>query len=258
MAGQGRTVKFNMAVVIHEYVDITHVIAHCHPYSRHSLFDGMAVRDQPPNDRANDCVKSTTPGKSLAKPGGFSDNNQDASDVLDPISISPRPMKPTTTSTTTYHLEMRDPKAFIPKAPPSDFEVAIVAPPNPELNRQFYREVGSQWEWTDRLTWTTDDWRSYVQRDSLKTWVGTLHGQSIGYFELELQEGGNIEIVYFGVLPEFIGRGLGGTFLSAAVQSAWDTPGTQRVWVHTCTLDHVHALDNYRKRGFEIFKTEQS
>jgi GNAT superfamily N-acetyltransferase len=159
-------------------------------------------------------------------------------------------------STTIYHLEMRDPKAFSPKAGPPDFEVAMVAPPNPELNRRCYRDVGSQWKWTDRLTWTEDEWRHYVHRDAVRTWVGQLHGQAVGYFELESQDGGNIEIVYFGLLPEFIGQGLGGPLLSAAIQHAWDTPGTRRVWVHTCTFDHVHALDNYRKRGFDVFKTE--
>ena len=144
--------------------------------------------------------------------------------------------------------------AFSPKAGLPDFEVTMVAPPNPELNRRCYCDVGSQWKWTDRLTWTEDGWRRYVQRDALRTWVGQLHGQSVGYIELESQDGGNIEIAYFGLLPEFIGQGLGGALLSVAIQHAWDTPGTRRVWVHTCTSDHKHALDNYRKRGFDVFR----
>ena len=160
-----------------------------------------------------------------------------------------------TTSTTIFHLEMRDPQAFRPRAGPPGFQVAIVAPPNPELNRRFYCTVGSQWQWTDRRKWSEDDWQRYVQRDVLRTWVGQLHNQSVGYFELETQDDGNIEIVYFGLLPEFIGRGLGGALLSAAIERAWDAPDTRRVWVHTCTHDHQHALDNYRKRGFTIFKT---
>ena len=157
---------------------------------------------------------------------------------------------------TIYHLEMCDREAFRPKAAPLGFEVAMVAPPNLELNRRFYCDVGSQWAWTDRLTWSEDDWHHYVHRDALRTWVGQLHDKSVGYFELESQDDSNIEIAYFGLLPEFIGRGMGGPLLSAAIECAWDVPDTQRVWVHTCTLDHKHALDNYRKRGFEIFKTE--
>ena len=106
------------------------------------------------------------------------------------------------------------------------------------------------------MHWPEEKWHRYVHRDSLGTWVGRWDGQLAGYFELESQDEGNLEIAYFGLLPEFIGRGLGGPLLSAAVERAWDVPETQRVWVHTCTEDHKHALDNYRKRGFEIFKTE--
>ncbi len=146
--------------------------------------------------------------------------------------------------------------AFCPKAAPSQFEVTAVEPADPELNRNFYRMVGSSWNWTDRLKWSDEDWRRYVHRDALTTWLGRTDGEPVGYFELESQDEGNVEIVYFGLLPEFIGRGLGGPLLSAAVECAWNLPGTRRVWVHTCTDDHQHALDNYRKRGFEAFKTE--
>ena len=133
-------------------------------------------------------------------------------------------------STTVYHLQMCDPKSFRPRAGPPGFEVAMLAPPRPELNRRFYGEVGAELDWTDRLKWSEDDWHRYVHRDALSTWVGQLDGQSVGYFELESQAGGNIEIVYFGLLPGFIGQGIGGAMLSAAVQRAWDLPGTRRIW----------------------------
>lgn len=165
-------------------------------------------------------------------------------------------MQTPATSTTIFHLEMVERDALRPKAAPPGFEVAMVAPADPELNRRFYCMVGSSWNWTERLVWSDDDWHDYVHRDALSTWVARIGGQSAGYFELESQADGNVEIAYFGLLPEFIGRGLGGPLLSAAVERAWDRPDTRRVWVHTCTDDHQHALDNYRKRGFEVFKTE--
>ena len=90
------------------------------------------------------------------------------------------------------------------------------------------------------------------------TYVAHFDGQEVGYFELESQKGGDVEIVYFGLLPDFIGRGLGGALLSAAVERAWEITDTRRVWVHTCTEDHKHALDNYRQRGFILFKTENA
>jgi GNAT superfamily N-acetyltransferase len=158
---------------------------------------------------------------------------------------------------TVYHLEMCDPEAFLPKVAPAGFEVAIVAPPEPGLNRQFYCDVGAPWKWTDRLAWSDADWHEYVHRDALRTWVGRLAGEAVGYFELETQEQGNVQICYFGLLPEFIGQGLGGALLSAAVQCAWGLPDSRRVWVHTCTDDHAHALRNYQKRGFEVFEIER-
>ena len=165
-------------------------------------------------------------------------------------------MQTSSTSTTIFHLEMVDRNAFCPKAAPPDFRVALVAPADPDLNRKLYQMVGASWNWTDRLKWSDNDWQRYVHRDALTSWVGRIGDQPAGYFELECQQGGDVEIAYFGLLPEFIGRGLGGPLLSAAIERAWNVPDTQRVWVHTCTEDHKHALDNYRKRGFEVFKTE--
>ena len=158
---------------------------------------------------------------------------------------------------TIYHLQVCHPEAFCAAPRPGEFDVQIIAPPDPTLNQRFYRNVGSKWEWTDRLQWSDGDWQRYVLRDALTTCVGYLGSQEVGYFELESQTGGDVEIVYFGLLPDFIGRGLGGALLSAAVERAWKMTGTQRVWVHTCTEDHKHALDNYRRRGFVLFKTEE-
>jgi GNAT superfamily N-acetyltransferase len=161
-------------------------------------------------------------------------------------------------ATMVYHLEMRDGTAFRPKAACEGFEVSMVAPPMAELNRRMYEAVGGPWGWTDRLEWSDEKWYWYVDCPTLETWVGRLQGESAGYFELERQDGGDVEIAYFGLLPEFIGRGLGGQLLSAAVERAWQLPGTRRVWVHTCTKDHEHALDNYLQRGFELFKSERT
>jgi GNAT superfamily N-acetyltransferase len=165
-------------------------------------------------------------------------------------------MKSTPKRSTIYHLEMCNQRDFHPKELPAGLEVKIIRPPQAALNRYFYSAVGAQWQWQDRLGWTTEEWQKYVQRVALQTCVGQMNGRDVGYFELETQDDGNLEIMYFGLLPPYIGMGLGAAFLSAAIQLAWDSPATKRVWVHTCTEDHQHALDNYLKRGFEIFKTE--
>jgi GNAT superfamily N-acetyltransferase len=102
----------------------------------------------------------------------------------------------------------------------------------------------------------------YLDRAELETWVGYRSGTPAGYFELERQVdpsgGAAVEIVYFGLLPGFIGHGLGGRLLSAAIDRAWEmVAGAGRVWVHTCDLDHPQALANYQARGFEVFLVEQ-
>jgi GNAT superfamily N-acetyltransferase len=165
-------------------------------------------------------------------------------------------MPNTPDATTIYYLEMLDPQALLPKEAPDGFDVSRVDPPSPSLNRWFYETVGKDWGWTDRLVWSDDDWHRYVHRPVLQTWVGKHHGQTAGYFELECQSGDNVELIYFGLLPGFTDRGLGGPFLATAVERAWQIPRVKRVWVHTCTHDHPAALSNYERRGFTMYKQE--
>jgi GNAT superfamily N-acetyltransferase len=94
-----------------------------------------------------------------------------------------------------------------------------------------------------------------VESDQHQTWVAYQQGAIAGYFELHRQ-GDEVEILYFGLAPQFIGKGLGGFLLSEAIAKAWQWQGANRVWVHTCTLDHPHALKNYQARGFRIYKEE--
>ncbi len=127
-----------------------------------------------------------------------------------------------------------------------------------EVNSWFYHHVGKRWQWHDRINWTSSQWNDYVQRPDVVTGVGYLAQDEIGYFELERQnQGADVELVYFGLLPEFVGGGLGAGLLTAAIESAWALK-PERVWVHTCSQDHPYALRNYQSRGFEIYKTEKS
>jgi GNAT superfamily N-acetyltransferase len=157
---------------------------------------------------------------------------------------------------TTTHLEMTSPTQIRP-AKPSAIPLDIVQAriPCPELNRFLYTAVGTQWWWYSRLPWNRARWLAYLDRPELETWVACVSGTPAGYFELERQDVGNVEIAYFGVLPGFIGKGLGGALLTAAVQRAWAMDAA-RVWVHTCDLDHPAALPNYQARGFKIFRVE--
>jgi GNAT superfamily N-acetyltransferase len=147
------------------------------------------------------------------------------------------------------------PSSLVPK------EILLVRAgvPSPELNRYFYTAVGGDWYWIDRLKWTWSQWHAWLDRPELETWIAHVAGTPAGYFELELQAGNTVELVSFGLLPNFYGQGLGGYLLTQAIHRAWHLRnGVSRVWLHTCTLDHPGALGNYRARGFTVFKEEES
>ena len=158
---------------------------------------------------------------------------------------------------TTWSLEMLDRAQLRPSPPPSQ-EVTLIRAelPSPDLGRFLYTAVGGDWHWVDRLDWTYVQWQERLSRPGVETWVAYVCGTPAGYFELDLQDGDQgVEIAYFGLMPQFIGRGLGGWLLTKAIEQAWEM-GATRVWVHTCTLDGPSALANYKARGMRVFKTE--
>ena len=160
------------------------------------------------------------------------------------------------TTVVTYHLEMTAPSQLRPsQAEGAELQILKAEIPCPEFNRFLYASVGGDWYWIDRLSWTYPKWEEYLARPEIHTWVGYVAGTPAGYFELEQQAEGSVEIVYFGLLSQFIGQGLGGRLLTAAIEQAWKLDA-HRVWVHTCSLDGPTALRNYQARGFQVFLEE--
>jgi len=119
-------------------------------------------------------------------------------------------------------------------------------------NRAFYALVGQGWKWTARSEWTEAQWREYAEDPAVRTWIARRGTDLAGYFELR-REGDEVEIAYFGLAPDFTGKGLGGEFLSRALDEAWGW-GARRVWLHTCSLDHPGAVPNYLNRGMTVCK----
>jgi GNAT superfamily N-acetyltransferase len=162
-----------------------------------------------------------------------------------------------TTEVTVWNLEQRERSELRPApAPAAPAVLTRVEIPLPELNRFLYTAVGGDWWWWTRLAWTYADWRQWVTRPEVETWVASVRGTPAGYFELERQDAGVTEVAYFGLVPSFIGQGIGGWLLTQALQRAWDGPATTRVWVHTCSLDGPHARANYEARGMRLFRTD--
>jgi GNAT superfamily N-acetyltransferase len=149
------------------------------------------------------------------------------------------------------------PSGHRPKAcPDPHFKIRELSPKDYRINRSFYSLVGGDWNWKDKLTWTDQQWISYAEADNLKTYIAYHNENNAGYYELQTQSEDNVEIAYFGLVPEYIGKGFGGFLLSHAIETAWSLTN-RRVWVHTCTRDHPKALRNYQARGFKLYKTEE-
>ena len=161
------------------------------------------------------------------------------------------------TKVTIYYLEMTSQRDLRPSSrshPEAIIQRAEV--PIPEFNRFLYSAVGGEWHWHERLSWNYERWMEWLDREEQETWVAYVRGTPAGYVELERQPTGSVEIAYFGLLPQFIGQGLGGQLLSHGIQRAWDI-GARRVWVHTCSLDHPSALRNYQARGLRLYLEEE-
>lgn len=157
---------------------------------------------------------------------------------------------------TTWYLEMLSRASAHPiDSPTHEARIERIDPPRPDLNRWLYSAVGNGWHWTERLPWDATQWTAWVDRPGVETLVLKLGDEVAGYVELEDQAEGHVEVAYFGLLPAFIGRRLGGYLLSVGVERAW-ARGARRVWVHTCSLDGPHALANYQARGFRVYKVE--
>ena len=140
------------------------------------------------------------------------------------------------------------------KIHPEGFIVEYINPADFQLNKFFYKNVGKKHHWVDRLIWTEKQWISYVSDEKVKTYVLKRNEDLAGYFELILHQD-EIEIAYLGLLEDYQNKKLGSYLLSSAIKNSFlEKP--QRVWVHTCSLDHKNALKNYMDRGMKIFKKE--
>ena len=137
-----------------------------------------------------------------------------------------------------------------------NYSLSLLDPSNFQLNKFFYKNVGRKHQWVDRLIWTDNQWIDYVSSKNVKTYIFKKKDDLAGFFELiSHEEKKEIEIAYFGLLEEFQNKNLGSFLLSEAIKKSFSN-NVNRVWLHTCSLDHENALNNYIARGMKIFKTE--
>ncbi|MBA2685900.1 MAG: GNAT family N-acetyltransferase [Gemmatimonadaceae bacterium] len=143
------------------------------------------------------------------------------------------------------------------KAPLAHGYQIVRADPCPiSFARYLYTEVGRDYRWMERTTWADEQFAAVLARPTISVWVLYGHGVPGGFFELSEHDDDSVEITYFGLMRDFIGRGLGKQLLSFAADTAWAMKPS-RVWLHTCTLDSPVALPNYLARGFVKYREEE-
>ena len=155
------------------------------------------------------------------------------------------------------YLEIKNLEDFNEVVRPSkNCSVKLLIPEDFQLNKFFYKNIGKNCQWIDRLVWTDLNWTDYVSNKRLSTYILKDKNEIVGYFEQLFHiDSKETEIAYFGILEEYFGKKLGGYLLSEAIECSF-AMGSSRVWLHTCSLDHKNALANYLSRGMKIFKSE--
>lgn len=158
---------------------------------------------------------------------------------------------------TITHLEMRSRPARRPASARSE-NLAIIRAKNPTVAfyRFLYNTVGEPWLWYERRCMSDSEIESLIRNPQVQVYVLYVDGVPAGYVELYLRPDDVHEVAYFGLMPEFIGRGFGGYFLRWAVQQAWDSEPA-RLYVNTCTLDHPKAVIAYQQAGFTPYRQEK-
>ena len=154
------------------------------------------------------------------------------------------------------YLEINSPDEINSSEQKINCKIEVKNPPDFQINKFFYKQIGKSYRWIDRLVWDDVKWMNYTNNSNLETYVLTENEELIGFFELLFHlEFRKCEIAYFGILDQYIGQKYGGYLLSEALKLGFRKK-TKKVWLHTCSLDHKNALKNYLKRGMKIFRSE--
>ena len=156
-----------------------------------------------------------------------------------------------------YFLEMQSKNDLMPvECGIFNLKVEEIGKEDPAFCKFLYQKIGEDFHWKDRLFWSVEQWKNYLNSEKLKFYTAYVGDEPAGYYEyLNHSDKGEVELTYFGIFKKFFGKKLGGYLLSHALKNAW-SHNPKRVWVHTCTLDHPNALRNYIARGMNIFKKE--
>lgn len=167
----------------------------------------------------------------------------------------PKPA-PARIETVVTYLEMKaPPPPRPPRQPAHPVALLRLHKPSAKYYRYLYAAVGEPWLWYERRAMTDDALLPLIRAEGIEISVLYAEGEPAGFFEIDYRAREDVNLAYFGLVPQFIGHGLGGFLLGRAVDEAWRR-GARRLWLHTCTLDHPRALALYQKAGFVPYKQE--
>ena len=140
---------------------------------------------------------------------------------------------------------------------PKNVKISLENKKDININKFFYRQVGREHFWRDRLLWSDKEWEKYIHNENLETGIMKINDELVGFYEQEFHKDKNeIELIQMGILKEYQGKKLGSFLLSYIINKTFKL-NIKRLWVHTCSLDHKHALNNYLSKGLSIFKEEE-
>lgn len=165
---------------------------------------------------------------------------------------------------TVTFLEMTSPSQLVSaRPPPAPLQLEEAYPAAAPVLRSTYVRIGAPHGWTGRAAWSDERWEEELARPGVRAWIARVNEEVVGLVELELESNGDVGIVVFGLVPEWVGKGFGGALLTLTTRLAWEvtSPGgmpARRVWVQTSSGDHPHARPNYERRGFRTFRTERT
>ena len=140
---------------------------------------------------------------------------------------------------------------------PKNVKIFLDTEKNININKFFYRQIGKDHFWRDRLLWSDKEWQKYINNKNLETGIMKINNELVGFYEQEFHENRNeMELIQMGILKEYQGKKLGSFLLKYIIQNVLSR-NIERLWVHTCSLDHKYALNNYLSKGLKIFKEEE-
>jgi len=154
-----------------------------------------------------------------------------------------------------YFLEMSKPPEAWPAMPEAVSFHLLEKPVAPELYRHYYRNVGLAYNWLDRLAITDEALNAKINMANIVIYALKVDNADAGYIEFILEKDFT-EILYFGLFPAFVGKGLGKFFLQWVICKAWSF-NVKWIQLNTCSLDHPNALAVYLSQGFKIAGTAE-